>query len=502
MMMNICRRQGVFAKLAGWLLTLGIAWGWAVGPCTTLAARQPETGIARTPNLVLIVADDLGWGELGCYGQNLIQTPNIDKIAANGIRFTDFYSAQTVCAPSRCSLMTGRHQGHAYIRDNGNPRDRGEPRPRELYFPGQHPLPDDTQTLAERLKEQGYATAAIGKWGLGSMGSSGDPNRQGFDLFYGFNCQVHAHNHYPRFLWRNDVQERLPGNDRRLRGETYSQDRFTEVALQFIDEHRDRPFFLYLPLAIPHLSIQVPEKSLQAYRGAILEENYEHRGYLQHPEPRAGYAAMISHMDRDIGLIMDRLRDYELMEQTLVMFTSDNGPTYDRLGGSDSDYFQSAGPFRGRKGQLLEGGIRVPLVAQWPGQIAAGQTTSHLNAFWDILPTLCDAAGIDTSQDGLDGISFLPLMLGQQPMDHEFLYWEFPGYGGQQAVRMGQWKALRQGLHQNPFAKFQLFDLASDASESLDVAEDHPDVVATLTEIAGQQHTPSKLFPFPALDRQ
>ncbi|MCP4778190.1 MAG: sulfatase-like hydrolase/transferase, partial [Planctomycetaceae bacterium] len=265
----------------------------------------------REPNIVLIVADDLGWGELGCYGQKQIQTPNIDKIAANGIKFMDFYSAQTVCAPSRCSLLSGLHQGHAFIRDNGNPKDRGKPRPNEMYFPGQHPIPDETLLVSELLQAKGYATAAIGKWGLGDFGSTGDPIKQGFDLFYGFNCQVHAHNHYPRFLWRNNEKEILPGNDRTLHGKTYSQDRFRDVALEFIDENKDKPFFLYLPFAIPHLSIQVPDASLELYRGDIVEEDYKHRGYLPYPEPRAGYAAMISHMDRDIGAIMERLEKYD-----------------------------------------------------------------------------------------------------------------------------------------------------------------------------------------------
>jgi len=412
----------------------------------------------------------------------------------------DFYSAQTVCAPSRCSLLSGLHQGHAYIRDNGNPKDRGKPRPKEMYFPGQHPIPEETVLISERLKEDGYATAAIGKWGLGHFGSSGDPNKQGFDLFYGFNCQVHAHNHYPRFLWRNSEKEILPGNDRTLHGETYSQDRFRDVALEFIDENKDRPFFLYLPFAIPHLSIQVPDESLEKYRGDVTEEDYEHRGYLPYPEPRAGYAAMISHMDRDIGEIMDRLKSHGLTDNTLVMFTSDNGPTYNRLGGSDSVYFESAGPFEGRKGQLTEGGIRVPLVAQWPNRIKAGQTTDHISAFWDIFPTLCDAAGVPPGKD-IDGVSFLPCMVGEKQPEHEFLYWEFPGYGGQQAVRMGKWKALRRGLHRKPETPFQLYDVTQDPQEAKDLASEFPEVIAQVETICEKEHENSELFPFPAIDR-
>jgi len=468
-----------------------------------LAAQESEsvTSESQTPNIVLIVADDLGWGELGCYGQKLIATPHIDKISQNGIRFTSFYSAQAVCAPSRCSLLTGMHQGRAFIRGNGNPKERGTAKPKEMYFPGQHPIPDDTVTLPELLKTKNYATAAIGKWGLGDFETTGNPNRQGVDLFYGFNCQVHAHNHYPRFLWRNDQKELLEGNDRTLHGKTYSQDKFTEVALQFIDDNKDTPFFLYLPFAIPHLSIQVPDESLEQFRGDIVEADYEHRGYLPYPEPRAGYAAMVSHMDRDIGSIMQRLQKHGLTENTVVIFTSDNGPTYKRLGGSDSDYFESAGPFRGRKGQLLEGGIRVPLVAQWPGRIASGQTSDHISAFWDILPTLCEVAGVD-SPDGIDGISFLPTLIGGEQKQHEALYWEFSSYSGQEAVRMGDWKAYRRTLIKNPDTPFQLYNLADDPGESTDVAKDHPDVLAQIKAICRREHTPSELFPFPALDNR
>lgn len=454
----------------------------------------------ETPNIVLIVADDLGWAEVGCYGQKLITTPRIDQIAENGIRFTSFYSAQAVCAPSRCSLLTGMHQGHSWIRDNGNPKDRGKARPKEMYFPGQHPIPDEVVTLPELLKTRGYATAAIGKWGLGHFGTTGDPANQGVDLFYGFNCQVHAHNHYPRFLWRNDQKEIQEGNDRTLHGETYSQDQFTKVALQFIDDHKEQPFFLYLPFAIPHLSIQVPDESLEKFRGDIVEEDYKHRGYLPYPEPRAGYAAMVSHMDRDIGLILDRLKDHGLTENTLVIFTSDNGPTYNRLGGSDSVYFESAGPFRGRKGQLLEGGIRVPLVAQWPGKISAGQTTDHVSAFWDILPTVCQATGVEAPAD-VDGLSFLSVMTGEEQKPHEFLYWEFPGYGGQQAVRMGKWKAIRRTLHKNPDQEFELYDLSVDPGESNNVASENPDIIGKIESICENEHTNSELFPFPALDK-
>lgn len=460
-------------------------------------------GEERKPNIVYFLADDLGYNELGCYGQKWIKTPNIDSIAKNGIRFTQHYSAQAVCAPARCSLMTGLHQGHSYIRGNGNPVERrGKGTPKDLYFPGQNPIPDQSLTIAEVLKEQGYATAAIGKWGLGFEGSSGDPNKQGFDLFYGFLCQVHAHNHYPRFLWRNGKKEMLNGNERQLTGETFSQDKFTEVALDFVNENKDKPFFLYMPYAIPHLSIQVTDESLAEYKGIIPEEEYTHKGYLEHPFPRAGYAAMISHLDRDIGKVINRIKELGLEEDTIFIFASDNGPTYDRLGGSDSDFFESSGALRGRKGSLYEGGIRVPMVASWKGKIKPGSETDLLSAFWDVFPTMCDIAGAQTP-DGLDGISFLPTLMGQpQEKKHDFLYWEFSSYGGQQALRMGNWKAIRQKLMKNQTSPIELYDLENDIGESTDVAEKNPDVVAKITEILQREHVDSELFPFPALDKK
>ena len=359
------------------------------------------------PNIILIMADDLGYGELGCYGQQWIQTPNIDRIAAGGIRFTQFYSGAPVCAPARCMLMTGKHSGHAYIRDNGNPADRrGKGKPQDGYFPGQHPIPDAEITIAEILKTKGYRTAGIGKWGLGYEASTGDPNRQGFDLFYGYLCQVHAHNHFPRFLWRNGQREWLPGNDRTLDGKIHSQDKFAENALAFIRENRDQPFFLYCPFAIPHLSIQTTPEMLAKYQDKIPESDYEHRGYLQHPSPRAGYAAMVTQVDKHVGQIMQLVVDLGLDDNTIVLFTSDNGPTFQRLGGADSDFFNSSGPLRGRKGSVYEGGIRVPLVARWPGKIKPGSVTDHLSAFWDFLPTFSEIARAEKPTN-IDGISFV-----------------------------------------------------------------------------------------------
>ena len=487
--------NSVFGLALVWLVCV-IGVDWAVAQGSGEATRK------RPPNIVLIMADDLGYNELGCYGQKWIKTPNIDSIAAHGMRFTQHYSGQAVCAPSRCSLLTGLHQGHAFIRGNGNPKARrGKGKAKDLYFPGQHPIPDETVTLFELLKRRGYATGAMGKWGLGFEGSSGDPANQGVDLFYGYLCQVHAHNHYPRFLWRNDKKEILPGNERKLTGQTYSQDKFTEVALEFIDQNKDQPFFLYLPFAIPHLSIQVPEDSLNEYKDKIPESEYKHRGYLQHPQPHAGYAAMISHMDRDIGKIMARLDQHGLTENTLVIFTSDNGPTYNRLGGSDSVFFESAGELRGRKGSLYEGGIRVPMVAQWPGKIQPGSVSKHVSAFWDYLPTLCEVAGVENVPE-TDGLSFLPELIGKPQSEHQHLYWEFSSYGGQQAIRMGKWKGVRKNLIKNPKGEIELYDLTADIGEAKNVAAENPEVVTELKKLLNESHTRSELFPFPSLDEK
>jgi arylsulfatase A len=457
------------------------------------------------PNIVYILADDLGYAELGCYGQQHIRTPNIDHLAREGIRFTQHYSGNAVCAPSRCCLLTGKHPGHAHVRNNRNPQHLQHLKDQFGWeFPGQYPIPYAEVTIAEMLRPLGYATGAMGKWGLGHFGTTGDPNRQGFDLFYGFNCQVHAHNHFPRFLWRNSRKEVLPGNDRTLNGETYSQDNFIGVAKEFIRANKYRPFFLYLPVAIPHLSIQVPEKTLTEYRDKIPEERYEHKGYLEHPHPRAGYAAMVTHLDRGVGEIVHLLEELNLTDRTLVVFSSDNGPTFDRLGGSDSDFFKSAGGFRGLKGSLYEGGIRIPLVAKWPGRIKPGTASDHVSAFWDVMPTIGEVCGATVPAD-IDGVSFAPTLLGraEEQKEHEYLYWEFSAYGGQQAVRMGNWKGIRQKMldrrNEDPL-KIELYDLAQDSSEASDVSDLHPAVVKRVRDIMRTARVPSELFPFGPID--
>jgi arylsulfatase len=442
------------------------------------------------PNIVLFLADDLGYGELGCYGQKKIQTPNIDRLAAEGMRFTQCYSGSPVCAPSRCVLLTGLHSGHAHIRTN-----------REVRPEGQLPIPSQTVTVAELLRAEGYATAAMGKWGLGSPGSPGDPNNQGFDLFYGYNCQRHAHNFYPRYLWRNDERVDLPGNDRGATGTHYSADLMEQQALQFVRDHQQQPFFLYYPTPVPHLALQVPDDSLQAYLGKWDDPPYDgSNAYLAHEHPRAAYAAMVTRMDRTVGRIRNLLEELGLAENTIFLFSSDNGATY--LGGYDRDFFEGNGPLRSHKGYVYEGGIRVPLIANWPGHIGRGVVSEHICAFQDFLPTLMQVVGAqDRTPANIDGISFWPAIQqkGQQKA-HAYLYMEFPSYGGQQMVRLGDWKAVRQNLMADPAAPVELYNLAEDLAEQNDVSAKHPGIVAQVLEIMKTAHTPSAEFPFPALD--
>ena len=468
------------------LRRIAIAIAIALAFLTQTAGAQER----KRPNIIFIMADDLGYAELGCYGQKKIRTPNIDKLAKNGMRFTQFYAGNAVCAPSRCVLMTGMHSGHAYIRSNS-----------EVKPEGQRPIPDNIVTVAELLKAAGYATGCVGKWGLGPPDSEGDPLNQGFDFFFGYNCQRHAHNLYPKYLWKNDTKVTLKGNTRGLTGKHYSHDLLEKEALGFIRQHKDDPFFLYVPFTLPHLALQVPEDSLNEYKGKWEDPPYKGgKGYLPHPHPRAAYAAMVTRMDRSVGRMMELLVELQLDENTIVFFTSDNGATYRRLGGSDSYFFVSNGLLRDFKGSLHEGGIRVPMVAYWKGHIPAGRVNDHIGGFQDVLPTLCDLAGAKTPKK-IDGISFAPTLLGKgKQKQHEYLYWEFPSYGGQQAVRMGKWKAIRKNLRKGKL-QIYLYDLSKDISESKDIAKAHSQVVARIREIMREEHVPSREFPIPVLDK-
>jgi len=433
----------------------------------------------RKPNIIYILADDLGYAELGCYGQTKIETPHLDRLAADGMRFTQHYAGSAVCAPSRCVLLTGRHAGHAYVRDN-----RGKP------VVGQEPIPDETVTLAELLKDCGYTTCCTGKWGLGGPDTTGLPNQQGFDHWFGYLDQWNAHSHYPQYLWRNNQKLILEGNADG-RKQQYSQNLFTTEAIRFIRSRKaDEPFFLYIAYAVPHVSLHVPEESLAQYKGRWPETPFKGRHYEGHATPRAAYAAMVSHMDRDIGRIMALLDELDLDDDTLVVFSSDNGPTY--AGGADSAFFESAGPLRGLKGSLFEGGIRVPFIARWPGHVPAGRTTDHVSASWDILPTFVELAGGDPPAE-TDGISFLPTMLGRsadQPA-HPALYWEL---GARQAVRAGDWKLVRR-TDEKGNTTAMLFNLREDLGETRDVAGEHPDALRRMLNLARKMRTPSETFP-------
>jgi len=442
---------------------------------------------AERPNIVFILADDLGMLELGCYGQKKIRTPNIDRLAAEGMRFTQFYTGNAVCAPSRCCLMTGKHAGHAIVRTNVAMKPEG-----------QFPIPADTVTIAKLLKAKGYTNGATGKWGLGNMESTGNPLKQGFDMFFGYNCQSHAHNHYPTWLWKNDKKITLEGNDGGDTGKTYSHDLMEAEALAFIKENKEKPFFLYVPFTISHLALQVPDDSLNEYKGKFEEIPYKGKAYRPHDTPRACYAAMVTRMDRSVGRMLDLIKELKLDDNTIVFFSSDNGPI-DHLAGTDSTFFGSLGSFRGMKGSLYEGGIRTPMIARWPGKIKAGSTSDHLGYFCDVLPTLSEIAGAETPK-AIDGISIVPTLLGKgEQKTHEFLYWEFPSYGGQQAVRMGDWKAVRQNLGKGKIVT-ELYNLKDDISEKNNQAAKMPDVVARFEKVMKEQHTPSADFPIKVLD--
>jgi arylsulfatase A-like enzyme len=437
------------------------------------------------PNIIFILADDLGYGDPGCYGQKTIQTPNIDKMAAEGMRFTDHYAGSTVCAPSRCCLMTGLHSGHAWVRGNA------------LV-----PLRPSDVTVAELLKQAGYTTGIIGKWGLGEPETTGIPNKQGFDYWFGYLNQRHAHNYYPSYLWRNEEQfplknevnhviggwDRTPGGVATNRVE-YSHDLFAADALRFVEQNRDRPFFLYLALTIPHANNEAGNKGMEVPSfGPYADKDW--------PEPQKGHAAMITGMDRDIGRLMAKLKTLGLHEQTLVMFSSDNGPH--KEGGGDPAFFNASGPLRGYKRALYEGGIRVPMIARWPGRIEAGSTSDHVSAFWDFLPTCCELIGIN-APDRIDGISMLPTLLGRsgQQKKHEYLYWEFHEQGKKQAIRMGRWKGVRLNAAKKPDGPIELYDLQSDLGEKNNVAGQHPQVVTKIEGYMRTTRTPAEHFSWP-----
>lgn len=465
------------------------------------------------PNIIYFFADDLGYGEVGAYGQKIIQTPNMDALAKSGMRFTQHYSGSPVCAPSRYVLLTGKHSGHAYIRGNDEWAERGEVWNYELAakdprLEGQRPIPDSTITIGEVLQKAGYSTAVVGKWGLGAPDTEGVPNRQGFDYFYGYNCQRQAHNLYPPHLWENDNKTILnnaliapgtklasdadPNDSKSYMDYTqpeYAPAKMQEKALDFIRKSKNKPFFLYYASPLPHLPLQAPDEYVEKYRRIIGEESpyTGQNGYFPNQYPKATYAAMINYLDNQLGELIEVLKEEGLYENTLIIFSSDNGPTY--TGGVDAQYFESAHPFTtayGRtKGFTYEGGIRVPMIASWPGKIKSGVTTDHISAFYDVLPTLCDVANVIPPTT--DGISFLPTLLGKTQDTHDYLYWEFPSYTGQQAVRMGKWKGVRKDMFQGNL-NIELYDVEKDPAEQENLAGKFPEVITALDSIMKLAH--------------
>ena len=461
-----------------------------------IRCKNTPTKIVKSspPNIILIMADDLGYGDIGVYGQSLFPTPNIDRLAKGGIRFLQHYSGSTVCAPSRSALMTGQHSGHTFIRGN---LERGF----TLDNEGQYPLASEELTIAEVLKEANYRTGAFGKWGLGYPGSEGDPNFQGFDQFYGYNCQRVAHNYYPTHLWNNQKKEKLRGNDGATT-ETYAPELIHQKALSFLEENKESPFFMFYPSVIPHAELVAPMEYMARYRGIFLPEKkfirkkggYNVGRYNPQEESHAAFAAMINVLDDQVGEIIDKIHELGIAENTLILFTSDNGPHLE--GGADPDYFNSNGPLRGYKRDLYEGGIRVPMIAYWPSKIQPGSTTDHLSAFWDFFPTAIEIAGLNNNWADIDGISFLPTLTGKEQKAHPYLYWEFLKKGGRQAVRMDQWKAVRLNMSNNPDAPIELYRLTDDIGEENNIAEQYPEMVKIMDSLMSNAHEYSEIFPF------
>ena len=447
--------------------------GTSIFTCVVLIAFATTYSAQTRPNIIFIQADDLGYGDLSCYGQRKFRTPNIDRLAAEGMRFTQYYAGGTVCAPSRSALMTGQHTGHTRIRGNAR-----------------HPLLPEDVTVAEALKSAAYKTALIGKWGLGEAGTTGVPNRQGFDYFFGYLNQRHAHNYYPTFLWRNekriDLRNLVPDEDAEGSGVStnrvdYAHDLMAEEALKFIEGNGGGPFFIYLAFTIPHANNEAKNKGMEVPDlGEFASEDW--------PDQEKAKAAMITRLDRDVGRLMALLKKLGIDDNTLVFFTSDNGPH--REGGADPDFFDSNGPLRGIKRDLYEGGIRVPMIARWPKRIKAGAKSDQVWAHWDLLPTLAEVAGVKPPAD-IDGVSMFNALRGRRQRDHEFLYWEFHERGFSQAARMGDWKAVRK----SPDSPLELYDLKNDLGEQNDGAAKHPEIVKKIEYYLKTARTESELWP-------
>lgn len=460
------------------------------------AKKTPKEKLNQKPNIIYILADDLGYGDLSFTGQEKFQTPNIDRMAKDGMFFSQHYSGSTVCAPSRSSLMTGQHTGHTFIRGN-----------REVMPEGQHPISSSTVTVAKLLKSAGYVTGAFGKWGLGYPSSEGDPNNQGFDEFYGYNCQRIGHNYYPYHMWHNQTKEMLDGNAL-TKTEMYGPELIHNKALSFLEKNKDTTFFMYYPSIIPHAELVAPEEYMEIFRGKLLPEKnykgiddgdrYKNGGYGSQKESHAAFAAMVYLLDKQVGEIREKVEELGIAENTIIIFTSDNGPH--REGGADPDYFNSNAKLKGYKRDLYDGGIRVPMIAYWPGKIQAKTTSNHISAFWDFLPTVCELAQIKTPEN-IDGISFLPELLGEKQKAHDFLYWEFHERGGKQAVRIDDWKGIRLNMNDNKNAPIELYNLTNDINEQNNVASANPDIVEKIIKIMEEEHVRSEEFSYKYEDK-
>lgn len=452
-----------------------------------ILVTSKENKKTAPPNIIFILADDLGYGDLGCYGQQKIFTPHLNRMAAEGMRFTQFYSGTSVCAPSRSALMTGQHTGHTPIRGN-----------KEVKPEGQSPLPKSALTIAEVLKQKGYTTGNFGKWGLGFIGSTGDPVNQGFDRFYGYNCQRQSHNFYPDHLWNNTTRVDL-SNTATVQTQ-YAPELIQQQALKFIEQNKQTPFFLYLSYTLPHAALQVPYDTLfENYKKALNEKpiaipaKWDGVGYQPQAYPRAAFATMVTRLDAYVGQVLATLKALGLDDNTIVLFSSDNGPH--KEGGHNPAYFNSTAGLKGIKRDLYEGGIRVPMIARWPGQIAAGKVNPYIGAFWDFLPTFAQMAG-NIKALTTDGVSIVPTLLGKgKQQEHLYLYWEFHEEGGRQAVRMGKWKGIKTSVKNNKNALLELYDLQTDPKEENNIAVNHPELVEKINKYIREAHNENENFP-------
>ena len=494
-----------------------------------ISCSQTKKSEKDSPNFIFILADDLGYGELGVLGQQLIETPNLDSLAKSGMILTDHYSGAPVCAPARAVLMTGLHAGHNPVRGNSEWRERGDVWSFKAMYEnpnleGQRPMPDSIQTIADVLKSKGYKTGMVGKWGLGAPNTNSIPNKKGFDFFYGYNCQRQAHNLFPSHLWRNTERHvlnntivnkgKLPAHLNPLEEQSYAlyhQNDYApslmhKEALAFLDRNKDQKFFLYYASPLPHLPLQAPKKWVNYYREKFGKEKpyIGDKGYFPNFSPRATYAAMISYLDEQVGEIVAKLKENDQYENTLIIFSSDNGPTH-KDEQADIHFFNSAGIFVNSKntvkGNVNEGGIRVPTIASWPKRIKAGSSSDHPCIFYDYFATVCDIIGAELHYK-IDGKSYLPSLIGENQPENNFLYWEFPAYTGQQAVRMNQWKGFKKKLFSGP-AKLQLYNLNTDPKELNDLADEHPEIVEKMELILKSAHTKASLekFNIPVLDQ-